>query len=350
MISVSKPGAAPIATWVSHEVIGLHSNGYGALLGEAVFSCVKVTLAMLQFCEKLFRALTVVFQMYAHLATMSTDTTDFIVVPMNALPRDSDLPRLPPPYTCDLKKFIREKILDVENKDLVQDNTAMLVVEKMGSDLAINAFAVNFRLRDSAGKLVDNKDVVEADNLGKRIFERLSISKVTDIVPDKPLILTSTQFTQDSYKTCLTNFKSRLSLEGAQDLYVLVNVVMSPFPTEGNFTRKIADSLQKVIKEEVKTSQYRNEVKPDLHGFVMQGTKKLFLVHLPMFNMANHRYQLIITGDLPTEVMDEYTKARSKYPDQYFTLGNANKATLSKILSDKKFEAVIDKGLPPPDG
>ena len=52
MISDSKPGAAPVATWVSHEVIGLHEKGYGALLGEAVFSCVKVTLAMLQFCDQ----------------------------------------------------------------------------------------------------------------------------------------------------------------------------------------------------------------------------------------------------------------------------------------------------------
>jgi hypothetical protein len=51
MISASKPGAAPVATWVSHEVIGLHNKGYGALLGEAVFSCVKVTLAMLQFVK-----------------------------------------------------------------------------------------------------------------------------------------------------------------------------------------------------------------------------------------------------------------------------------------------------------
>jgi hypothetical protein len=287
------------------------------------------------------RALTVVFQMYAHLATMSTDTTDFIVVPMNALP---------PSTHTDLKKFIRDEILDVDNKDLVENNSAMEVVIEMGSDLAINAFAVNFRFKNSEGESVVNQDIVEGNNLGKRIFERLSISKVTDSVPNTPLILTSTQFTQDSYKTCLTNFKSRLGLVGAQDLYVLVNVVMSPFPTEGNFTREIANSLQKVIEEEVKTSQYRNEVTPDLHGFVMQGTQKLFLVHLPMFNMANHRYQLIITGDLPIDVMNKYKQARLDFPDQYFTLGNANKKTLSTMLADENFEAVIDKGLPPLDG
>ena len=35
----SKPGAAAVAAWVSYEVIGLHNEGYGALFGEAVFSC-----------------------------------------------------------------------------------------------------------------------------------------------------------------------------------------------------------------------------------------------------------------------------------------------------------------------
>ena len=38
----SKPGASPVAVWVSHRVIGLNRNGYGALLGEGVFGCVKV--------------------------------------------------------------------------------------------------------------------------------------------------------------------------------------------------------------------------------------------------------------------------------------------------------------------
>jgi hypothetical protein len=282
--------------------------------------------------------------MYAHLATMSTDTADFIVVPMNALPSNTG--------HDDLKQFIRDNILDVDNKDLVANDPAMKVVIEMGSDLAINTFAVNFR-KISKGQLVVNQDVVEVNNLGKRIFERLSISKVSDSVPSKPLILTSTQFTQDSYKTCLTNFKTRLGLVGEQDLYVLVNVVMSPFPTEGNFTREIADSLQEIIQEEVETSRYRNEVTPGFHGFVMQGTKNantVFLVHLPMFNMANHRYQLIITGDLPTDVMTKYEQARLDFPDQYFTLGNARKLTLTALLANKKFKAVIDKGLPPSDG
>ena len=39
----SKPGAAPVAAYLSHEVIGLHCEGYGTLLGEATFTSVKVS-------------------------------------------------------------------------------------------------------------------------------------------------------------------------------------------------------------------------------------------------------------------------------------------------------------------
>jgi hypothetical protein len=39
----SKPGAAPLAAWLGHEVIGLHSSGFGYLLGQSVFASTKVT-------------------------------------------------------------------------------------------------------------------------------------------------------------------------------------------------------------------------------------------------------------------------------------------------------------------
>ena len=40
--SCSKPGAAPVSAWLGHEVIGLHKGGYGFLLGESVFTSIKV--------------------------------------------------------------------------------------------------------------------------------------------------------------------------------------------------------------------------------------------------------------------------------------------------------------------
>ncbi len=38
----SKPGAAAVATWLTHKTLGLEVDGYGRLLGEAIFTCTKV--------------------------------------------------------------------------------------------------------------------------------------------------------------------------------------------------------------------------------------------------------------------------------------------------------------------
>ena len=43
----SKPGAAPLAVWLGHEVIGLHKGGFGFLLGQSIFSSTKVSYVSL---------------------------------------------------------------------------------------------------------------------------------------------------------------------------------------------------------------------------------------------------------------------------------------------------------------
>ncbi|ESK85823.1 pyridoxal-dependent decarboxylase domain protein [Moniliophthora roreri MCA 2997] len=317
-IEGSKPGAAPVATFLSHAVIGLNARGYGALLGEAVFGCAI---------------------MYAYLVTMSTKDTDFIVTPLNLLPAE-----LEGGDVEGQKQFIRNRILRIPNEKLVHDQEAMQLIQDMGSDLSINAFAVNFKID---GK--PNEDVISANNLNQRIFERLSIVSPEGSMNDKPLFLTSTQFPYQDYGDCLKTYKRRLGLatDTKQDLYSLINVVMSPFPTEMEFTGRIADDLRTVIEEEVETSRTWNTISPASHGFVMQGTDKLYLVYLPMFNMANHRYQLIITGDLPDAEMAQYVAARELDPKQLFTLRNAERDTLENLLEKGKFNVDIDRGLPP---
>ncbi|KAH8803471.1 hypothetical protein F5884DRAFT_837295 [Xylogone sp. PMI_703] len=80
---------------------------------------------------------------------------------------------------------------------------------------------------------------------------------------------------------------------------------------------------------------------------IMQGTDKLHLVHLPMFYMANHRYQVIITGDLDPTTMKKYLNARAQHPDRFFVLGNHNKDTLAAITTEgASFQADVFMGLP----
>ncbi|KAI5836929.1 hypothetical protein DFP73DRAFT_532317 [Morchella snyderi] len=151
-----------------------------------------------------------------------------VVVPFNTLPAKKGAN--PTPEKIALRRSsIRNRIVNRENTELYNDPEAMALLEKLGSDLMINAFACNFKIN---GKI--NEDIksyssisiqVEANYLNNRIFSRLSVMTVDDVVGDRPMILTSSIFEQSVYKGCLDNFKRRLGLEGDQDLFVLVNLV-----------------------------------------------------------------------------------------------------------------------------
>ncbi|KAH8806650.1 pyridoxal phosphate-dependent transferase, partial [Flagelloscypha sp. PMI_526] len=313
----SKPGAAAVAAYFSHSIIGLNPNGYGQLLGEAIFSAVK---------------------MYASLATMSTDEDDFVVRPLNLLPAEVNGT---PEDIEKQKELIRTKVLPVSNSDLVKDKETWKLVIELGSDLSINAFAANFKING-----VTNEDIVEANYINKIIFEALSITKVAETKPD--LILTSTVLSQKNYGECLTRFKHRLGLKGDQDLYTLVNVVMSPWPTATGMTKVIIESLKKTIEAKCAVSLYRNTLTDDFHAFVMQGDgeNEIFFVHLAMFNMENHRMQLIITGTVDDDMKAAYVKARKDNPNQVYLLVNQDATTLHQILEDKEFSARIEPFVP----
>lgn len=57
----------------------------------------------------------------------------------------------------DQKDFIRKKVLGVKNNDLMNDKLAVELLEQLGGDLMINAFACNFKID---GK--PNTDVVSS--------------------------------------------------------------------------------------------------------------------------------------------------------------------------------------------
>ena len=90
--------------------------------------------------------------------------------------------------------------------------------------------------------------------LNRRIFERLSVRSPGQDPLSIPFYVTSTTFKTDEYGECAKLFKQRLGLEGAQDLFVLRNVVMCPFSTSYGFLRQLTDSFQKLLEEEVEVS------------------------------------------------------------------------------------------------
>jgi len=144
------------------------------------------------------------------------------------------------------RRYIRDVLLKRTRAEVANDPKACALMRQMGSDLVVNMFACNF--------LVDgpiNQDVSEANYLNARIYDRLSLKSMTEKLEDKKVIIMSGVLLQREYGACLTKFKERLGLQGPEDLYVLVNVSMSPFTSHSNFDKVLADAFREVAEEEV---------------------------------------------------------------------------------------------------
>ncbi|THH28150.1 hypothetical protein EUX98_g6038 [Antrodiella citrinella] len=314
----SKPGASAVAAWMSHKTIGLHKNGYGSVLGEAIFTSTKF---------------------YCHWATM--EDKDLIVVPFNMLPSETK-PGATEVHVQAEKQFIRERILKPANHELLADSEAMRLLSQLGGDLMINVFACNFRIN---GEL--NSNITEANNLNAKIYERVAVLHARDKAVERDVWVMSTVLKQSYLGDALTHYKRRLSLEGDDDLFVLVNVSMSPFPTETKFISSLAEAFKQTANEVIHQSCIpRNIVVPDYHTFIMQGTNPVYLVSLPMFHMANFREQLILCVDLPEDVRQAYIQAREDNPGAVFSISTASEDVVSDILLRGSFKANMDENVP----
>ncbi|KAI0266860.1 PLP-dependent transferase [Gloeopeniophorella convolvens] len=314
----SKPGAPSVACYLHHQVIGLHKEGHGALLGQVSFTCRRIS---------------------AEWAAMSDAFTPYIVVPFNPLVQEPN-----PEKVEEEKQLIREHILGKENQDVVADEWAMEELRQLGSDLNINAFTCNFRID---GK--PNEDVEEANYLNNRIFDRLSVTSPGESPFEINLFLSATVFAVKDYGDCVQAYKQRLGLEtdSEQDLFVLRNVVMSPFQSAGDFLSTIAKAFKDVLEEEVANVIQRNTLSPQRHTFTMQGTDKIYLVYRPLFRKANGRFQLILSAQIANAVQRAaYTKARAQHPSAVYTLATEENVLLSQIEATGTFTAdITGKGL-----
>ncbi|KAL2292493.1 hypothetical protein FJTKL_09457 [Diaporthe vaccinii] len=65
--------------------------------------------------------------------------------------------------------------------------------------------------------------------------------------------------------------------------------------------------------------------------------------------MANHRWQLILTADLPAAARDQYHKLRRENPDKVYTVANTTPEVLEDMLKPGASVYVrMDEGIPAP--
>ena len=96
----------------------------------------------------------------------------------------------------------------------------------------------------------------EANYFNLRVIQRLSIDSPEDDPTKIPFFLTSTTFMVHEYGECLQHFKKRLGLyEDQENLAVMRNVIMSPWPTDGSFIARLIAEFKKVLDEEVQVEE-----------------------------------------------------------------------------------------------
>ncbi len=140
-----------------------------------------------------------------------------------------------------------------------------------------------------------------------------------------------------------------MGLVGGQDLYALINVTMNPWATSYDFVQQMADEFQTVANEELLHAVRRNVQTPDIHGFIIQGLAgdRVCGVHLPMFNMENHRWQLIISFKLPEKEHNMLRELKEHMPEEFFTVANSEPDELAKLITDgAAFKALLFPRIP----
>ncbi|CAG7971697.1 unnamed protein product [Penicillium salamii] len=323
----SKPGAAAMAAWLSNQTIGLDPTGYGVLLGEAAFTSARLSA----------------YYAALHLRQPkdSRGHRRYIIIPFNRLRMEKKGFNILSPEVDVGRELIWDFILQKTNEQVSKIPEAMEWLREIGSDLNINAFALNWYHED--GTL--NTDLEEANYLTQQVVNKLSITSSTEAPNKLPLFLTSTQFEPASYGNCAQNFMKRLGLTPcAQDLWVLRNVVMSPFPTERGFIDELMKTFEQTIIDEVDNScRPRNSPTANKIEFLLRGTDTVFLEFRTRFHRATQRQQIILAAELDDDVKRKYIAMREKNPDQDIGFISNDPENLEKLIlaiSEKPHPAV----------
>ncbi|KAI5786778.1 pyridoxal-dependent decarboxylase domain protein [Pyronema domesticum] len=305
----SKPGAAAAAVWLSNCVIG------EALFTSSMFS--------------------------AHWAAIQTEgkgyKNEFKVVPFNKLPGEN-----PGESTEEIQKDIRKYIHGKENKEILASPTALNLLKRLGSDLTINCFAVNFKV--GKDDKVWNKDVEMANRLNSSVVKRMTSVYPLQDPTDIEFFLTSTEFRQSVYQKCADTFKKCLDLEieSGVDLFVLRNVVMSPYTTTDRFLDTLVDAFGKIVDDEIgRLIPFSDPAHAKTHRFLVQGSTEnsasVYLIYLPRFFMANSSNQLIISAILDSESQEK----RRQLPDCRFFLETSEEMTFSDLVESTDLKATL---------
>ncbi|MBQ4822379.1 pyridoxal-dependent decarboxylase [Aquimarina sp. MMG016] len=222
----SKPGAAAAAVYLSHRVIETNQDGYGKILSECTFAAKKF---------------------YAELACLDLEDNPFVCIPLVAVPSIKE--GKSKTEVIDELLFLKSRIIDVPNQEIIADKPAMELLKNMGQDQTIVTYMFNFKNAD--GTL--NTDPKKMSDLNDKLYNRLSFHPWQDDIEKTPLIVTASEFDPKSYcNKFMNHLYQRAGLAEMQDtpLNFIISTFMNPWITATN-QGELLKTYIKVLKETV---------------------------------------------------------------------------------------------------
>jgi len=225
---------------LSHRVIRPTREGYGKIIGQALFSCRKL---------------------YALLLTMADEKEQFVVVPIPRLPPERNGLSLADQQEEKGRVFklvdrLRANEIVHPESGAILNPEAWALLREIGPDQNILAYAFNFRLPN--GEL--NQSLSLANALNKSIYNQLSIGPGHDIY-QYDLIVSTTDLERETYGDAfIDDYKRRMGVENSagDQITVLRSVVMDPWVTEtskGSFIDVLEFEFRKAVNQALEKVQ-----------------------------------------------------------------------------------------------
>lgn len=229
----SKPGAAAAAVYFSHKIIRPNTDGYGKISGRCFFNAKRF---------------------YAALVCLNIENLPFFIVtlvPIPAIQQGKDPSEIQKQY-----EFIRDRIVNKSNEELMQDTEAFSLFKELGGDQTIISYT--FSYYDLNKKPIsDMKKINDFNDLVYQTFSFSAPPGRAEHVPE--IVVTSSSFTRENYgNKLLDNLRFRLGVTNGYDdpVNFIISTIMNPWLSEtvkGSFIPELINILVKKVKEIVPT-------------------------------------------------------------------------------------------------
>ena len=225
----SKPGAAASAVYFSHKTIRPNIEGYGKLSGACYFNAKRF---------------------YAALVCLNIAELPFFVVPLVPIPAIQQ--NLGPDAVKKQYEFIRDRIVNKTNEELLADAKAFALFKELGGDQTIITYMYNYYDENN----LPNSDMAKVNAFNDEIYRTFSFSKKPDQAEHVPeIVVTSSSFKRGDYGNALMDgLRNRLGVTNGYDepISFIISTIMNPWlsnTVKGSFIPHLIKIITKNITE-----------------------------------------------------------------------------------------------------